>query len=83
VIEYDKAGLEGNCYVDGGVQIFKKSVIRDIPLNTVVSLEKEIYGRVIGRKRMAAYISPIGYYDIGTPDGIDTFEEYLKAKREA
>ncbi len=83
VIEYDKAGLEGNCYVDGGVQIFKKWVFRDIPLNSVVSLEKDIYGRVIDRKRMAAYVSPIRYYDIGTPDGIHTFEEYLKAKREA
>jgi NDP-sugar pyrophosphorylase family protein len=83
VIEYDKAGLEGNCYVDGGVQIFRKSVFRDLASHTPVSLEKDVYERIIGRKGLLAYVSPIRYYDIGTPDGIHVFEEYLKAKREA
>jgi len=83
VVEYDKAGLEGHCHVDSGVQIFKKSVLKEIPFNAPASLEKDIYSKVIGRKRMLAYISPIEYYDIGTPEGMRMFEEYLKAKREA
>ncbi len=83
VVEYNCEGLDGNYYVDSGIQICKKSVFRDIPSGTRVSLEKEVYGKVIEHRRMLSYVSDIRYYDIGTPERIQMFEEYLKSRQEA
>ena len=83
VVEYSCEGFDGNCHVDSGVQIFKKSVFRDIPSGTRVSLEKNIYSKVIEHERMLSYVSSIRYYDIGTSERIQLFEEYLKSRQEA
>ena len=83
VVEYNKAGVIGNGYVDGGVQVFRKSVFKDMPTNTPISLEKEIYCKIINAGEMLAYITPVRYYDIGTPERIRVFEDYLDSVRKA
>jgi mannose-1-phosphate guanylyltransferase len=82
VAEYSKDGVKGTGYVDGGVQIFRKSVFRDVPAKTRVSLEKDIYGRIIEAGKMLAYTTGVRYYDIGTQDRIMIFEEYLRSVKQ-
>lgn len=80
VAEYSKKELVNGRCVDSGVQIFKRSIFANLPADTRISLEKDIYISIIKQKRMLSYITDIRYYDIGTPERIKAFENYLKSK---
>ncbi len=77
VLAYDKNGAEGSSYVDSGVQVFKRSVFEDVPEGTRVSLENDIYVRLVRERRLVSYVSELRYYDIGTLERVKLFEEYL------
>ena len=64
-------------YTDAGVQVFKKEVLKFIPQDSIVSLENEIFPRLINEGELAAYITSNRFYDIGTSDELKTFEEAL------
>jgi D-glycero-alpha-D-manno-heptose 1-phosphate guanylyltransferase len=65
-------------YTDAGVQIFRKDVLKLIPRDTVISLENDIFPRLINRGELGAYVTSERFYDIGTPDELKTFEEALQ-----
>jgi mannose-1-phosphate guanylyltransferase len=77
VAEYRKdAGAEGG-YVDAGVQVFKKTILDMIPDRGVVSLEQEVFPKLIAGRRLGAYATSTRYYDIGTPERLAAFERYI------
>ena len=79
VIAYNKIQVTPAMrYTDAGVQIFRKEVLRLIPRDRVVSLENDIFPRLIREGELGAYIISERFYDIGTPDELKTFEEALK-----
>lgn len=78
VVRYDKeavndARLE---FVEAGILAFRRSVIGLIP-EGIVSLEKDVYSNLIASRQLRAYQTPERFYDIGTPDRLRAFEEYL------
>jgi NDP-sugar pyrophosphorylase family protein len=78
VVRYDKeavndASLE---FVEAGILAFRRSVIGLIP-EGIVSLEKHVYSNLIASRQLRAYQTPERFYDIGTPDRLRAFEEYL------
>lgn len=79
--EYSKKAVIGGSCVDSGVQIFKKYVFDNIPVNKRVSLENDIFTSIIERGKMLSYITDVRYYDIGTPERIKIFENYLISKK--
>jgi len=66
--------------VEAGVSIMKKDAIRLIPDKKVVSLEEEIYPILIERKQIIAYMTDKKFYDIGSQQGMQAFENDLQCK---
>jgi NDP-sugar pyrophosphorylase family protein len=77
VLKYVKKGCRECNFVDAGTIMMKKEVLKMIPTGKV-SLEKEIYPKLIAKKQLAAFCTRERYYDIGTPERIKKFERYLK-----
>jgi NDP-sugar pyrophosphorylase family protein len=78
VSRYEKDG-EGLAYVEAGVLAFRRPVIESIPPGRVVSLEQEIFPKLIARHALLAYPTRTRFYDIGTPDRLRAVEQLFSA----
>lgn len=78
VVRYDKEAQGGSqlAYVEAGVLAFRRSILELIPAG-VVSLEKEIYPKLIARRQLTAYRTRQRFYDIGTPERLRSIEAFL------
>jgi NDP-sugar pyrophosphorylase family protein len=81
VIRYDKDSVDDKSlkFVEAGVLAFRRGVIDLIP-EGVVSLEKELFPRLITTRQLRAYPTVQRFYDIGTPDRLRAIEEYLSVR---
>ena len=77
VTVYEKDSNRELRYVEAGVLAFRKSIVDLIPPDGPVSLEMEIFPRLIAQKQLAAYITRQRFYDIGTPERLSAFESFL------
>lgn len=79
VTEYDKDNpMPYFKYVEAGVLIFRKEILKLVKPDEAVSLEKTIYPELIKRKELAAYPTRTRFYDIGTPDRLKEFRKVLE-----
>ncbi len=82
VSRYDKQGGDPHLrYVEAGVLVLSREVLELIPEGQAISLERSIYPILIARKQMAAYVTAQRFYDIGTPEQWQVFENYLQKER--
>lgn len=65
-------------YVDAGVSIFRREAIDDISGEYPISLESGLYAPLIKQRQLVGYVTGQRFYDIGTPEQLKTFEEYLQ-----
>lgn len=77
VTRYEKDSPDRLGYVEAGVLAFRREVISMIASEGAVSLEKEIFPRLIGARRLIAQITTQRFYDIGTPERLTAIEEFL------
>ena len=77
VVGYSKESSEEMQFVNAGLIVVKRSVFDDLPHGVPVSLEKQVFPELIRRRKMAAIITEQRYYDIGTPERLKVFEEYV------
>jgi NDP-sugar pyrophosphorylase family protein len=81
VLGYGQGALaEGFTHVDAGAGLFRRSITEHFPEGDILSLEKDVYPRLIERGLLGAYSSPEDFYDIGTPAGMKRFEEFVRGK---
>jgi len=79
IARYDKERLDSQLkYVESGVLILKREVLDIIPAGYPVSLGKGLYPVLIQQKELAAYITDHRFYDIGRPEQLKVFAEFLK-----
>jgi NDP-sugar pyrophosphorylase family protein len=78
VSAYNKDSSAGMKYVDAGVCVFNKSVLSHIPQGKKVSLEKEIFPKLIEQKQLAGYVTNQRFFDMGTPERLKKTEEFLR-----
>jgi NDP-sugar pyrophosphorylase family protein len=65
-------------YVDAGVLAFQRSVLDFIPASPKrVSLEEEVFPRLIEGRQMAGYVTTQRFYDIGTPERLQKVEAFI------
>jgi NDP-sugar pyrophosphorylase family protein len=78
VVRYDKEALNDATldFVEAGVLAFRRSVIALIP-EGCVSLEKRTFGELIAVRQLYSWRTSRRFYDIGTPERLRIFEEYL------
>lgn len=65
-------------FVDAGVQIFKREILGSIKKDTVISLEKHIFPKLIAERQLMAFVTKQRFYDIGTLESLKTVKEVLE-----
>ena len=75
--KYKKGSMDLFHYIDAGISVFKKEVIDFIPEGKNVSLEEEVFPRLIKDRELMSYVTLQQFYDIGTQERIKRFEEFL------
>ncbi len=77
VTRYDKSGTADPelRYVEAGVLALRRSVIDLVPRSGVVSLEQEVFPRLIERRALVGLPTTQRFYDIGTPDRLRAIEQ--------
>jgi len=79
VVIYDKSGNQKNLgYVDAGASIFEKSDLSLIPDNAKVSLENDLFPKLIKVKKLIAYKTKKRFYDMGTIERLNLLRGILK-----
>jgi len=79
VVRYDREGVSAELnYVEAGAVILRKEVLDFVPEGVPISLEDGIYRYLIEQGELAAHIIRQRFYDIGTPEQQQVFEEMLK-----
>ena len=78
-ITASSTGLEGEepAHVDAGVRLVRKEIAGFFPAEEVFSLEDDLYPRLIAVRKLKAWPVEQRFYDIGTPERVMIFEEYL------
>jgi NDP-sugar pyrophosphorylase family protein len=77
VAEYDKKNSDGKTHIDAGVIILRKDILNEIPMNTVCSLEEEVYPKLIAQKAFKALPTGVRFYDMGSFPGLEKIKEVL------
>ena len=67
-------------YIDYGVNIFRKSVLDLIPQNQFYSLE-DLLPNLIKQEQLLAYEVYDRFYEIGSPEGLEDFENFIAGSR--
>jgi NDP-sugar pyrophosphorylase family protein len=76
VTRYGK-GLAGDPelqYVEAGALAFRRQVVQEIPPAGMVSLEEEVFPKLIARRTLAGWPTAQRFYDIGTPERLRAIE---------
>lgn len=78
VTSYEKLSSRTDlAYVDAGVLAMQKSVLDYIPPSSPVSLEQQIFPKLISERQLTAHVTSNRFYDIGTPDRLRAFEAFI------
>lgn len=77
---YDKSGKnEDLSYIDYGLLVLKKETIDLLPKHKFVNLDF-LLNKLIEKKELVAYKVTERFYEIGSFNGINDFENYIKSK---
>lgn len=82
VQEYEKRRPAGD-YVDAGVIALRKPVLKMIPGAQKCSFEQEVFPKLISKRQMLAWPTEQPFFDIGTPEGLESLETHLSKKQSA
>jgi len=72
-----KERTEDIVYIEYGANIFKKEALKMIPENQFYSLD-ELFPRLIEMEELLAFEVKERFYEIGSPQGLKEFGEYIK-----
>jgi NDP-sugar pyrophosphorylase family protein len=67
-VEKSASDAGTNQQINGGVYLFEKRLLRSIPPRRHVSLEKEVFPRLLLKKRLFGFVTDGFFLDIGVPD---------------
>lgn len=78
---YSKSAASGGFgHIDAGVSYLRRRVSEFFPAEEVFSLETDVYPALISRGRLRAVVMAETFYDIGTPEGLQSFSDYAEKK---
>jgi NDP-sugar pyrophosphorylase family protein len=78
VEKYEKDGAHCD-FVDAGVLVLRPEVLDAMPPNGVVSLERDVFPQLAERRRLKAFVTAQRFFDIGTPERLETIERYFSS----
>jgi NDP-sugar pyrophosphorylase family protein len=68
-------------WVNAGAYLVRKDILRLIEPDKSVSMETDIFPQLTARGLLKAFRAEPPLLDMGTPDGLKTMEDYLRAER--
>lgn len=77
VIRYQKDAPDKLSYVEAGVLALRRGVVDLVAPDRPVSLEQEIFPKLIASRSLVAFITTQRFYDIGTPERLEMIERLL------
>ena len=77
ILCYSKDAGGALTHVEAGILVYKKSVMKLVPEDSVFSMENDLYQDLIDKGNMSAYVTSQRFYDIGTPERLKEFEEVV------
>lgn len=66
-------------YIDYGISIYRKEVLKHLPKNQICDLTK-LQQALIKKRQLLAYPAEKRFYQIGSPDGLEELKNYIKRK---
>lgn len=63
-------------YIDYGANLFRKKVLDLVPGGRFFSME-DLFGQLVERRELLAYEVRERFYEIGSPQGLEEFREYM------
>lgn len=75
-----KERTEGMVYIEYGANIFNKEALRMIPENQFYSLD-DVFHRLVEMDELLAFEVKERFYEIGSPQGVKEFEEYIEGAK--
>ena len=73
----EKAERESG-HVNTGIYLLPRELIASIPAGRAVSIETEIFPALVAQKKLAVLPAPPPLLDMGTPDGLEAMEKFLR-----
>jgi D-glycero-alpha-D-manno-heptose 1-phosphate guanylyltransferase len=80
IIQFKEKKDSKEGYINAGIYLLNKNLIKDIPLDKNISLEKEVFPNWIG-KGFYGYKGSKKFIDIGTPESYSKAEKFFKNKK--
>ena len=65
-------------FVNTGIYLLPRELIASIPSGRAVSIETEIFPALVAQKKLAVLPAPPPLLDMGTPDGLEAMEKFLR-----
>jgi len=75
----EKGIRAGSGLINAGVYLLGKQIVRDLPVGTAISLEREVFPRLLGRG-VYALVCPGLFIDIGIPDDFKRAQTLLASQ---
>jgi D-glycero-alpha-D-manno-heptose 1-phosphate guanylyltransferase len=80
ITQFIEKGLRGGPgLINAGVYLLRKQIVRDLPARTAISLEREIFPRLIGRGVYGLVCTGL-FIDIGIPDDFKRAQALLASR---
>ena len=70
VAAYSRSDIKDKTHVDSGATALNKKVLDLIPAGKACSLEDQVYPQLIARGELAAFVTPVRFCDMGSPEGL-------------
>jgi NDP-sugar pyrophosphorylase family protein len=79
--EYNRKNQNSDMvYIDSGLMVFKKKVLKYIPKNSKIMLD-DIFEELIEKKQLVAYETFQRFYEIGSLNGLFEFKKLIEDKK--
>lgn len=77
LVRYEKGCAdEEMCYIDYGASVMSREVVEEIDEGKAADLA-DLYARLVSEGRMAAWEVPDRFYEIGSPQSLDEFRDFV------
>jgi NDP-sugar pyrophosphorylase family protein len=80
VVRYDKQCESGLEYIDYGLNVFQKQVLKFVPQSEYYPLG-EVFCKLIEMRELVAFEVEKRFYEIGSPGGLAEFQKFIAGKR--
>jgi len=80
VTAFREKGATGRGFINAGVYAIERDVIEEIPAGREISLEREVFPKLLGRG-LFAHPGRFPFIDIGTPESYREAEGFFKSRR--